>query len=91
MASQCSLIKNESKLPSHLHYQADNDLLTVNFSIDDIAKIIQNLDPSKAHGHDKVSIHMLQVCEKTNCKPLEIIFKQSMKNGSFPSEWKKGM
>ena len=91
MASQCSLIENESKLSSHLNYQVDNDLLTVNFSIDDIAKIIQNLDPSKAHGHDKVSIHMLQVCENTNCKPLEIIFKQSMENGSFPSEWKKGM
>ena len=49
-ASQCSLIKNDSKLPSHLNYKTDYRLLTVNFSIDDIAKILQNLDPNKAHG-----------------------------------------
>ena len=55
-ASQCSLIKNDSKLPSYLNYNTDNRLSTVNFSIDDIAKIIQNLDPNKAHGHDKISI-----------------------------------
>ena len=34
----------------------------VNFSIDDILKILQNLDPNKAHSHDKISIQMLQLC-----------------------------
>ena len=43
-ASQCSLIKNDSKLPSHLNYKTDNCLSAANFSIDDIAKILQNLD-----------------------------------------------
>ena len=38
-ASQCSLIKNDSKLPSYLNYNTDNRISTVNFSIDDIAKI----------------------------------------------------
>ena len=89
-ASQCSLIKNDSKLPSHLNYKTDYRLLTVNFSIYDIAKILQNLDPNKAHGHDKISIRMLQICGNSICKPLELIFKQSMESGSFPSEWKKG-
>ena len=89
-ASQCSLIKNDSKLPSRLNYKIDYRLLTVNFSIDDIAKILQNLDPNKAHGHDKISIRMLQLCGNSICKPLELIFKQSMEIGSFPSEWKKG-
>ena len=55
-ASQCSFIKNASKLLSHLNYKTDNHLSTVDFSIDDIAKILQNLDPNKAHGHDKISI-----------------------------------
>ena len=61
-ASQCFLIKNDSKLPSHLNYKTDNCLLTANFSIDVIEKIIQNLDPNKAHDHDKISISMLQLC-----------------------------
>ena len=83
------MIKNDSKLPSHLNYKTDYRLLTVNFSIDDIAKILQNLDPNKAHGHDKISIHMPQSCGNSICKPLELIFKQSMESGSFLSEWKK--
>ena len=89
-ASQCSSIKNDSKLPSYLNYNTDNHLSTVNFSIDDIAKIIQNLDPNKAHGHDKISIRMLQLCGNSICKPLELIFQQAMESGSFPCEWKKG-
>ena len=89
-ASQCSLIKNDSKLPSHLNYKTDNCLLTENFSIDDIAKILQNLDPNKAHGHDKISNRMLQLCGNSIFKPLELIFKQAMESGSFLPEWKKG-
>ena len=84
------MIKNDSKLPSHLNYKTDYRLLTVNFSIDDIAKILQNLDPNKAHGHDKISIRNATIMCNSICKPLELIFKQSMESGSFPSEWKKG-
>ena len=88
-AKQCSLIKNSSKLPSHLHYLTDNHLSSVRFSQDDIAKIIQNLDPNKAHGHDNISIRMLKICGPSIYKPLEMIFKQCIEAGFFPSEWKK--
>ena len=87
--SQCCLVKNDDKLPSHLNYKTDNCLLTANFSIDNIAKIQQNLDPNKAHGHDNVSIRMLQLCGNSICKRLDLIFKQAIESGSFPSEWKK--
>ena len=88
-AKQCSLIKNSSKLPSHLHYLTDNRLSSVRFSQDDIAKITQNLDPNKAHGHDNITIHMLKICGSSIYKPLEMIFKQCIETGFFPSEWKK--
>ena len=84
------MIKNDSKLPSRLNYKTENRLLTVNFSTDDNEKILQNLDPNKAHGHDKISICMLQLCGNSIFKPLELISKQTMGSGSFPSEWKKG-
>ena len=45
-AKQCSLIKNSSKLPWHLHYLTDNYVSFVSFSQDDIAKIIQMALPS---------------------------------------------
>ena len=40
-------IKNDNKLSSCLHYETDNCSLIVIFSIDDIAKILQNLDSNK--------------------------------------------
>ena len=83
------LNKNSSKFPSHLHHWTGNHLSSVNFCQDDIAKIIQNLDPNKAHGHDNISIRMLKICGSSIYKPLEMIFKQCIETGLFPSEWKK--
>ena len=86
---QCSLIQTDIKLPSHLHYKNENRSLIVNFSIDDIEKVLQNLDSNNAHAHDKISICMLQLCGNLTCKSLELIFKHSVEIGSFPFEWKK--
>ena len=59
------------------------------FLEDDIAKIIQNLDPNKAHGHDQISIRILKLCGKTIYKPLEYIFRECLNTGLFPLEWNK--
>ena len=67
----------------------DSRLSSVHFSQDDIAKIIQNLDPNKAHGHDNISICMLKIYGSSIYKPLEMIFKQCIEIIFFPSEWKK--
>ena len=56
------------------------------FSEDASASIIQNLDPNKAHGHDKTSIRMLKVYGKTICKSLECIFREYLNNELHPSE-----
>ena len=54
-AKQCSLISNSSELPLNLHYTTEKRLNTLNFSYNDIEKIIQNLDPNKAHGQSTVN------------------------------------
>ena len=89
LATHCSLISNSSKLLSHIKCLTDNRLSFVSFSHDKIAKVIQNLDPNKAHDHDKISIRMLKVCDPSVYKPLEMIFNQCLETGVFPSEWKK--
>ena len=89
-SNQCSLLKNCSKLPTNLRYVTDKRLRTINFTTDNIEKIIVSLNPNKAHGHDNISIRMLKICGNTICKPLELIFKQALTTGEFPSEWKKG-
>ena len=89
-ADQCSLISNSSELPSKLEYLTQSRLSSITFSKDDIAKMIQNLDPNKAHGHDQISIRMLKLCSTSICKPLEIIFNQCLETSTFPNDWKKG-
>ena len=86
---QWSVLQNSSKLPTNLAPQTDQSLTSINFSQDDILKIIQNLNPNKAHGPDKISIRMIKICGKSLCKPLEMIFKSCIKKGEYPSEWKK--
>ena len=89
-AKQCSLIRNDSELPTSLIFYTNKRLSTVSFSHEDVGKIIQNLSPNKAHGHDNISIRMLKICGSTIYGPLEIIFKEALSTGLFPSEWKKG-
>ena len=82
-------MNNAGKLPSNFMLYTDNRLSTVTFSQDDIGKIIQNLNPNKAHGHDNISIRMLKICGSSIYGPLELIFKEALSTGSFPSNWKK--
>ena len=89
-ATECSFISNSSKLPSHIKYLTGNRPSFVGFSHDKIVKVIQNLNPNKAHRHDNISIRMVKVWSPSIYKPLEIIFNQCLETNVFPSEWKKG-
>ena len=55
-ASQCTTVNNNSVLPSTLNHLTDDKLSTFNLSSDVIFQLIKNLDPNKAHGHDKISV-----------------------------------
>ena len=83
------MLTNSSVLPSVLFKRTENVISSIDFGSDDIAKIIQKLDPNKAHGHDMISIRMLKICGNSVYKPLQLIFRSSTENGKFPSEWKK--
>ena len=87
---QCSIIENNSVLPSLANPITDQYLANIEFMKDDIKKIICKLDPDKAHGHDKISIHMLQMSGEAVIEPLFRIFKNCLKSGIFPDDWKKG-
>ena len=81
---QCSLIDNGSTLPSLLPLITEKS-----FSVEDIKNIIRKLDSDKAHGGDMISIRMRKLCDKSTCKPLNIIFKSCLTQSIFPSEWEK--
>ena len=82
-AKQCSLIKNGSKRPPQLHFLTDKRLSTVKFASNDMLKIIQNLNPNKAHGHDNISIRMLKICGDSLCRPSELIFNDCQRQMEY--------
>ena len=88
-ANQCSLINSSSKRPSLFFKRTENVISSIDLGSNDIVKIIHNLDPNKAHGHDTISIRMLKICGKPIYKPLQLIFRSCIKNRKFPSVWKK--
>ena len=78
-------MSNAIKLPSNFTLYTDDRLSTVTFLQDDIGKVIQNLNPNKAHGHDNISIRMLKICGSFIYGPLKLIFKEALSTGLFPS------
>ena len=46
-SNQCSSLKNCNKLPTNLRYVTDKRLCTINFTADNIEKIILSLNPSE--------------------------------------------
>ena len=73
-ASQCSLIDNTSTLPHFFSYRTANRLNSITIDHDSIVKIIRNLNTSKAHGWDGISIKMIKMCEQTVTIPFNYNF-----------------
>ena len=57
-AKQCTLLKNDSVIPTSQRFLARSRLHPFKFSLDEIPKIIRSPDVNKAHGHDDISVAM---------------------------------
>ena len=79
----------EQQHPNNLEKITNNSLESVNFSTDDISKIINNLDPNKSDNQNILSIRMIRLCGNSICKPLSVNFNDCLYEGKFPSDWKK--
>ena len=83
-ASKCTPLNNRSSLPSSLDLETEARLTSVNFSDNDILKIIKSLDINKANGHDDISVRMVEICDDVIDKPLSVIYKNCIiKTGIF--------
>ena len=74
-AKQCSIIENNSVLPSSTNPITDQYLANIEFTKDDTKRIICKLDPNKAHGHDVISIRMFKISSDAIIESLFKIFK----------------
>ena len=70
----CSLMSNSREGPSSTNFYANKRRYTIPFSNDDLGKIIQTLNPNKAHGDFNISTRILKIRCSANCQPLELVF-----------------
>ena len=77
-ANRCTPLNNSSVLPNNLAKLTNESLDKVNFSTENISKIINNFDRNKAHGQDILSIRIKNLCGNSICKPLSIILKDCL-------------
>ena len=88
-AKQCTLVSNNSVLPSEFTYMTEERIQSITFSESDVIKIIRTLDVNKAHGHDNISVRMIKLCINSVAHPLTLIFQNSMTASTFPTQWKR--
>ena len=86
---QCSLLVNDSRLQDSLPYRTISRLENIEITEEKIVKIINKLNPNKAHGCDDISIHMVKLCARECSKPFQILFKKCLQSGHYPAIWKK--
>ena len=72
-ASQCTPIKNGSKLPN-LSYKTEKILTSFDIKADNILPIIKNVNVGKAHGWNQLSVRMIKICGDSIAFPLKLIF-----------------
>ena len=72
---QCQPIANNSILPRNQIFYTQNRLRDFDIDCGKIFKLINGLNPHKAHGHDGISIRMVKLCNLTITKPLSVIYK----------------
>ena len=89
LATQYTPLTNNSVLPSTISFKTHSILNSISFEKEYILKIIRNLDVSKAHGHDDISIRMLKICDSEVVGPLLLIYKNSVDSAIFPDTWKR--
>ena len=70
-ASQCTPIKNGSKLPK-FSYKTEKILTSFDIKDDDILSIIKNLNADKAHGWDQLSMRMIKTLVDENYFSIEV-------------------
>ena len=72
-----------------LNLNLTSNLSVINFTDDDILKIIRSLNINKAHDHDDVSIRMIKICDKAILETLPIVYKNCIDTEIFLDSSKK--
>ena len=84
---QCKTLINDSVLPP-FYPITNKKLADIEYVVEDLRNIIHALNSNKSHGPDNISIRMLQICGDSILDPLDLIFRNIIKTGIYPDQWK---
>jgi len=59
----------------------------ISFHVEDIYKLLNNLNIYKSPGSDEIPTRILKFCAMEIAPILQIIFTQSMATGNLPDDW----
>ena len=77
-------------IPTKAQTNVQEILSDIDFSSDDIMKILSNLKADKSPGPDKIHPSVLKECADVLAYPLYLLFRKSLNEGSLPQDWKDG-
>ena len=80
--------ENLSNIPTVQDLNFDKPLETIDININQVEKLLHELNTTKSMGPDNMHPFLLQKLSKTLCYPLTIIFQKSVSTGKIPKEWK---
>ena len=84
-----TITTNDAPLcPWHL---TDNDNWIITFSEFEVLKCLQNLSPNKAAGPEDIPNKLYSLLAPFLAGPLKAIFDRSIRDRTFPEDWKKAI
>ena len=95
IAEQFTTLKNDDVLPTNRCFLTLPKQHSLDFSLDEIVKIVRSLEIHKAHNHDDMSVTMTNTCHSFNDKAksflrtLSLLFERSFNNSYFTELWKR--
>ena len=82
----CFKIENVSISPPQSKHPFTDDML--NFSVDAIIKVIEDIKHHAASGADEIPVTLLKNCKKTQVELMHITWSRSLVTGEVPSFYK---
>ena len=79
--------ENKSNLPNIMQ-KIDETIGDIDFSMEDVSKLLKSVNINKAIGPDKVHPLILNELSAELAQPLYILFRKSLDEGVLPAEWK---
>ena len=67
----------------------DNELYSIQASVQEVLKALKNIDPSKASGPDQIPGRVLRECSAEIAPSLTRLINTSLSVGCVPQDWKR--